>query len=171
MKEKFSSFSLFIQFFTLFCATSVAPFPGLGRSPPWGHGRPTRENLGTCSVPKQAGQAGRQKLQAKLRNLWHVACLHALPRNSTIIWITLLYQLFQPPTQRIPYNFKIINFSKLKMNKNGLFITLFQTYGFRQKIQLLYRVSQQVQNRLNILFWSSEMFVSEASYVYKILTK
>ena len=59
MKEKFSSFSLFIQFFTLFCATSVAPFPGLGRSPPWGHGRPTRENLGTCSVPKQAGQVGR----------------------------------------------------------------------------------------------------------------
>ena len=115
--EKFSSFSLFIQFFTLFCATSVAPFPGLGRSPPWGHGRPTRENLGTCSVPKQAGQAGRQKLQAKLRNLWHVACLHALPRNSTIIWITLLYQLFQPPTQRIPYNFKIINFSKLKQSK------------------------------------------------------
>ena len=95
--EKIFSFSLFIQFFTLFCATSVAPFPGLGRSPPWGHGRPTREILGTCSVRqgrlKRLWQAGRLELQAKLRNLWHVACLHALLRNSTIIWITL----YQPP--------------------------------------------------------------------------
>ena len=31
---------------------------------------------------------------------------------------------------------------------------------------LVYRVSQQVWNRIKAMFWSSEMFASEASFVY-----
>ena len=34
-----------------------------------------------------------------------------------------------------------------------------------------YRVSKQVWDMLNVTFWSSEKFASEASYVYKILTQ
>ena len=33
--------------------------------------------------------------------------------------------------------------------------------------KLFYKVSQQVWDVLNVMFWSSEKFASEASYVYK----
>ena len=35
-------------------------------------------------------------------------------------------------------------------------------------VERIYRVSQQVWDMLNVPFWSSEKFASEASYVYKI---
>ena len=41
-------------------------------------------------------------------------------------------------------------------------------YTTPQKFQGTYRVSQQVWNKLNIMFWNSEKF---ASYTYKVLTQ